>query len=566
MHGMVTRQANADAVAPQASLRRKQEKAVVQDASTKLKQEILNSVAPPSSTASAQVQKLQDQADGYTRKIELERRHVSELDRQIAEMNQKIADQRKKVGGVNAGRENSRQIAVQTKTLENRLEKAVQKYNAAVARNRELRQQINDLRRERLIFDDIYKKLEKDLAEKKKEMAQVIEVSNKAYEARDAAVSEMARLKLQSEREQVAFQSEWRELGRLIDHDRKVRDFNKNRKADKQSTKDHVNAVLEQESKLRKKVISGNWGIAKDKVQQQVSMDKVQSYGEAFTAIQQATGITDIDELVNRFVTAEDENFRLYRYVDELNQEIVRMEEEIVATRKEIEVFRGGTVGLTSRKKVLAEIEDRLHETEVKAESYERKYQSAMKTVATLKEGVGSIFTKLGCNTPATMQTLGVDGISEVNIMQYLGMIEQRTNEILQMYAQSQALARGGAVHPGAAIAVLGQGPKAPPGSSQVSVEPPSSIIQEDQQGADSSDDDEEDLPADRPLSLAELQGKAMKSITKREMTSKKKKQGAPGRSTDNARHTSLFTPPAAIDMSPSQDRAMGPTESPGIN
>lgn len=45
----------------------------------------------------------------------------------------------------------------------------------------------------------------------------------------------------------------------------------------------------------------------------QVSMDKVQSYGEAFTAIQQATGITDIDELVNRFVTAEDENFRLYR-------------------------------------------------------------------------------------------------------------------------------------------------------------------------------------------------------------------------------------------------------------
>lgn len=79
--------------------------------------------------------------------------------------------------------------------------------------------------------------------------------------------------------------------------------------------------------------------------------------------------------------------------------------------------------------------------------------------------------------------------------MQYLGMIEQRTNEILQMYAQSQALARGGAVHPGAAIAVLGQGPKAPPGSSQVSVEPPSSIIQEDQvrllepsRGAHSSD------------------------------------------------------------------------------
>ena len=47
---------------------------------------------------------------------------------------------------------------------------------------------------ERLIFDDIYKRLERDLAEKKREMAQVLEVSNKAYEARDAALSEMQRL------------------------------------------------------------------------------------------------------------------------------------------------------------------------------------------------------------------------------------------------------------------------------------------------------------------------------------------------------------------------------------
>jgi hypothetical protein len=31
---------------------------------------------------------------------------------------------------------------------------------------------------------------------------------------------------------------------------------------------------------LRKKVIKGNWNIAKDKASQQVSMEKVQSYGE----------------------------------------------------------------------------------------------------------------------------------------------------------------------------------------------------------------------------------------------------------------------------------------------
>ena len=45
-------------------------------------------------------------------------------------------------------------------------------------------------------------------------MAQVLEVYNKAYEARDAALSEMQRLKLQAEREQAAFQAEWHELTR----------------------------------------------------------------------------------------------------------------------------------------------------------------------------------------------------------------------------------------------------------------------------------------------------------------------------------------------------------------
>ena len=39
--------------------------------------------------------------------------------------------------------------------------------------------------------------LVQELAEKKKEMARIIEISNKAYEARDAAQSEMAALKSQ---------------------------------------------------------------------------------------------------------------------------------------------------------------------------------------------------------------------------------------------------------------------------------------------------------------------------------------------------------------------------------
>lgn len=37
------------------------------------------------------------------------------------------------------------------------------------------------------------------------------------------------------------------------------------------------------------------------------------------------------------------------------------------------------------------------------------------------------------CNTPAVLELLGEGGMTEKNLMQYLGIVEQRTNEILQV-------------------------------------------------------------------------------------------------------------------------------------
>jgi exonuclease VII small subunit len=85
------------------------------------------------------------------------------------------------MGGYNAGAENESTLQKQIKILENRLDKANQKFNEAIAVNRELRQVIDSLRRERVIFDNLYKKLEKELHEKRKEMANIIEKANTAY-------------------------------------------------------------------------------------------------------------------------------------------------------------------------------------------------------------------------------------------------------------------------------------------------------------------------------------------------------------------------------------------------
>ena len=62
---------------------------------------------------------------------------------------------------MNAARDNQAMIQKQIRILENRLDKALVKFNEALAHNKRLRENIDNLRRERLVFDQIYKKLEK---------------------------------------------------------------------------------------------------------------------------------------------------------------------------------------------------------------------------------------------------------------------------------------------------------------------------------------------------------------------------------------------------------------------
>mmetsp|Transcript_25602 Transcript_25602/g.36081 ORF Transcript_25602/g.36081 Transcript_25602/m.36081 type:complete len:510 (+) Transcript_25602:33-1562(+) len=389
-------------------------------------------------SASAQIAKLQDQADLYARKIEQEKVRIEQLDDKIKNMEKQVLKQRKDMGGVNASQENSMHVQKKIKILENRLDKALVKFNEALAHNKQLRETIDNLRRERVVFDGIYKKLERELNEKKQKMAEIIEISNAAYEARDKAQAEMIALKAAADEEQGKFEHDWSELGKLIEKDRKMRDFMKQKEREKGDTRGEESA-LEEEQKLRKRVNKGAWGIAKDKASIHLSMEKVQSYEEAFAKIQKATKITDIDELVQTFISAEDQNFSLFNYVNDKSNEIERLEEQIASIKKEIEKYKGqGNVGDNKRKKIIEDLANKLNATATKADKFEDRYATASKTIEALKKGIQSVYDKIGFNDEKINEILGNSGVTESNMMQYLGVIEQRVNELLQIYTITQ--------------------------------------------------------------------------------------------------------------------------------
>ena len=49
---------------------------------------------------------------------------------------------------------------------------------------------------------------------------------------------------------------------------------------------------------------------------------------DAFDQIKQATGISNIDEIVTTFIKAEEQNYSLYNYVNMLGTETVQLEEQ----------------------------------------------------------------------------------------------------------------------------------------------------------------------------------------------------------------------------------------------
>lgn len=357
----------------------------------------------------------------YKDSITEEEMAIHELEKKIRDMELVLAQRRKDVGGAMMSQTQGLYLHKQMRVKENRLDKAAIRFNTSLASNAQLRFKIDHLRKDRSVFEGQYKRLQRELIELKGTMGQVIEVSTQAYESRDDAQNKMLALKEKADKEQTQFNVELKELIRVIDHDRKLREFMSCK--DKERTEAH-----EQMELMRKK---------KEAEKSSERENTVMSYEQAFEQIKEATGITDIDKLVTKFIEVEDKNFALFNYVNELNGEMELLQEQIQQIHTNIEQFKSQGVEMEAKRKdILDGLEAELSEIQDKTRSHDARYVAATKVLDQLKSGVESVFSKIGCDVTAITDMLGGHaGVTDNTVLQYLGIVEQRTNELLQLQA-----------------------------------------------------------------------------------------------------------------------------------
>lgn len=181
---------------------------------------VRSSCRPISSSEQDTIHKMHDQGERYTTAIERELKNIEVVEDQISLMKHRCQNQRRTMGGVNASKNNIFMIHKQIGILENRLDKSLIKYNEAIAHNKVLSEDIDNMRKERVVFENIYRKIERELQDRKQKMIEIIENSNQSYEQRDSYQQEIAAIEQANRREQEDFEEQMLELGRLLESGR----------------------------------------------------------------------------------------------------------------------------------------------------------------------------------------------------------------------------------------------------------------------------------------------------------------------------------------------------------
>lgn len=434
--------------------------------------------------------------------IKDERKKQQEMDAEIREWEKKINKQHKNMGGVHMSSQHTTKTSKNVRKLENQLQLSNNNFCRALEVNKSLREEIDSLRVERNRFDQLYKKLDKERQQLQQETGEVIDQSTQAYDTRDDAQAKMIILKEKADKDLQQHNAEMKELVRIIDHDRKQREFMNTKGKERQEDPQLV------AWRQKKEAIEAD----KKKASQ---TDSVESYEAAFQRIQEMTGEDDIDYLVNHFIEVEDRNFALFNYVNEQNNEKEMLEEQIMQVKDDIERFKAQGVELeTQRQEILKHLEEKQVDANKQADEHDEKHKEVKKIQDQLRAGIESLFSKINCDRSAIDDMLGsTQGVTDQNMLQYLGIIEERTNQLLltQAYLGKD---KDYEDYMRRQPSLLGEGPQPP--APVPTLLPPTVGDEYDSEASEVSEDDS------RPFTRNELMNKAMKSVRKRESAMKK--------------------------------------------
>ncbi|OMJ87067.1 hypothetical protein SteCoe_11310 [Stentor coeruleus] len=289
----------------------------------------------------------------------------------------------------------------QIRILENRLDKAMIKYNEAQSIKKTYEQIVKQLKQERVAYDNQLAAIERSLRGKEHDFEELLLLSHDANHAKETAEAELCRFEAQVTVERMTreknVEEKKDEVNRRLDATKRLE------MADKRKGKDE----LEPKSFLAR-ISSGIASTAFADQRSKEEKQKIKDYEDAFRRIKEATGVHDVNEIIQKFSTQEETLLNLENLRKEHQLKLEQLNENKAELKKKVEGLKYQNKGEVESRKQLEELEEALAKVMKKYEKSKGKYQRTMDIIQDTKAGIEHIAEML--------ESIKLDGQSNIPV------------------------------------------------------------------------------------------------------------------------------------------------------
>lgn len=307
----------------------------------------------------------------------------------------------------------------QIRVLENRLDKAMIKYNEAQSIRKTYEAIVKRLREERNGFDNQLAAIERTLKAKERDYEELLLLSHDAYHAKEMAQAELHRFEQGVMEERNQRDKEVQEKKVLVEQrvlmNKRLEQREKLLKQQQEQEKQAA-AAGERTNKDLSYTSEISAGISNDYAHEE--RQKLLDYEEAFHAIKEATGVSDPNEVIQKFLTQEDTQKNLQSLTKENQATIDRLTEERRRLRLQVEELKFGSEGNAGRRQAIDDFETNLAEAQEKFDRNKGKFERMAKMLIDMKAGIDHLAEKL--------QPIRLDGEATIE------MTDETVEEVLQ--------------------------------------------------------------------------------------------------------------------------------------
>lgn len=364
----------------------------------------------------------------YNNLNDAERNDIDSMKGKISHLKDEIWHHRRKMGGSNAAVENHQNIERQVKTLESKVDQATLKLNRTLAANRTLRGEIDSLREERISFEGVYKKVEKQLQDCKEQMAQIIERSNFAYEQRDKARMEIAAIEQSNKKEQDNFDIQMEEMGRKLEEEIKAAAERRRLQHPNEldSAEDDRAKLIAEQAAKEQKLLKEKEAAAKDRE------ERIKQFETVLKEIEEETGISDVKELITMWKENEERNFSLFKFANQQRNEAEDLKEELDLCKVQQDYI--ANCDTQNPEETLDYLSRNINMNAKRRNSLDSKMKEYDNLLGIMKEGVKMLVLRLDCDSNEVSDL----NINETNLLYYMGLIKDEATHIIKEYSYLQ--------------------------------------------------------------------------------------------------------------------------------